>query len=159
MRGPKLVGKSDTTTAGDLTHWPELHSLTPAVAARLRDLAAAASGSRTPTWTRWLSRARSSIPSTTRFTPMSSGSEAWHVVRTLRALELLALGSLSAPELADGLGVHVRTARRILRRLEGEGYVALGGGRRRRYRSTMRIVAVAGQVVERADLTRSVWRT
>jgi DNA-binding IclR family transcriptional regulator len=87
---------------------------------------------------------------------MSSGSEAWHVVRTLRALELLALGPRSAPELADGLGVHVRTARRILRRLEGEGYAARGGGRRRRYRSTMRIVAVAGQVVERADLTRSV---
>jgi DNA-binding IclR family transcriptional regulator len=86
---------------------------------------------------------------------MSSGKEAWHVVRTLRALELLALEPRSAPELADGLGVHVRTARRILRRLEGEGYAALGGGRSRRYRSTMRIVALAGQVVERADLTRA----
>jgi DNA-binding IclR family transcriptional regulator len=50
----------------------------------------------------------------------------------LRALELLALGPRSAPELADGLGVHVRTARRILRRLEGEGYAALGSGRRQR---------------------------
>src|SRR5215218_2274454 len=86
---------------------------------------------------------------------MSSGKEAWHVVRTLRALELLALEPRSAPELADGLGVHVRTARRILRRLESEGYAALGGGRRRRYRSTMRIVALAGQVVERAQLTRA----
>jgi hypothetical protein len=43
LHGPKPVGKSDATTAGDLTHWPELHSLTPAVEARLRDLAAAAS--------------------------------------------------------------------------------------------------------------------
>jgi hypothetical protein len=42
LRGPKPLGKSDTVTGGDLTHWPELHSLTPAVAARLRDLAAAA---------------------------------------------------------------------------------------------------------------------
>jgi hypothetical protein len=43
LRGPKPVGKSDATAGGDLTRWPELHSLTPAVAARLRDLAAAAS--------------------------------------------------------------------------------------------------------------------
>jgi IclR family transcriptional regulator, acetate operon repressor len=85
---------------------------------------------------------------------MSSGKEAWHVVRTLRSLELLALRPRSAPELADALGVHVRTARRILKRLEGEGYVALGSDRRRRSRSTMRVVALAGQVVERAELTR-----
>jgi DNA-binding IclR family transcriptional regulator len=80
-------------------------------------------------------------------------TEAWHVVRTLRALEMLALGPRSAPELADGLGVHVRTARRILRRLESEGYVSSGRDRRRRYRPTMRVVALAGQVVERAELT------
>jgi DNA-binding IclR family transcriptional regulator len=85
---------------------------------------------------------------------MTSGKEAWHVVRTLRALELLALEPHSAPELGAALGVHVRTARRILKRLEAEGYVALGEDRRRRYRSTMRIVALAGQVVERAELTR-----
>jgi IclR family acetate operon transcriptional repressor len=86
---------------------------------------------------------------------MSSGKEAWHVARTVRTLELLALAPRSAPELADGLGVHVRTARRVLTRLEGEGYVTLEGGRRRRYRSTMRLVALAGQVVERAELTRA----
>ncbi|MBA3262721.1 MAG: IclR family transcriptional regulator [Thermoleophilaceae bacterium] len=70
-------------------------------------------------------------------------------------MELLALGPRSAPELADALGVHVRTARRILKRLESEGYVALGRDRRRRYHPTMRIVAVAGQVVERAELTHT----
>jgi IclR family KDG regulon transcriptional repressor len=85
---------------------------------------------------------------------MSSGNEAWHVARTLRSLELLALRPRSAPELADALGVHVRTARRILKRLEGEGYAALGSDRRRRYRLTMRVVALAGQVVERAELAR-----
>jgi IclR family KDG regulon transcriptional repressor len=84
-----------------------------------------------------------------------SAPEAWHVTRTLRAMELLAVAPRSAPELADGLGVHVRTARRVLKRLESEGYVVLGDGRRRRYRPTMRIVALAGQVVERAELTQT----
>jgi DNA-binding IclR family transcriptional regulator len=76
------------------------------------------------------------------------------VTRTLRAMELLAVAPRSAPELADGLGVHVRTARRVLKRLESEGYVALDDDRRRRYRPTMRVVALAGQVVERAELTQ-----
>jgi IclR family acetate operon transcriptional repressor len=83
-----------------------------------------------------------------------SAPEAWHVTRTLRAMELLAVAPRSAPELADALGVHVRTARRVLKRLESEGYVALTDDRRRRYRPTMRIVALAGQVVERAELTQ-----
>ena len=63
-----------------------------------------------------------------------SAPEAWHVTRTLRAMELLAVAPRSAPELADGLGVHVRTARRVLKRLESEGYVMLSDDRRRRYR-------------------------
>jgi DNA-binding IclR family transcriptional regulator len=81
-----------------------------------------------------------------------SAPEAWHVTRTLRAMELLAVRPRSAPELADALGVHVRTARRVLKRLESEGYVTLTDDRRRRYRPTMRVVALAGQVVERAEL-------
>ena len=81
-----------------------------------------------------------------------SAPEAWHVTRTLRAMELLAVRPRSAPELADALGVHVRTARRVLKRLESEGYVVLSDDRRRRYRPTMRVVALAGQVVERAEL-------
>jgi DNA-binding IclR family transcriptional regulator len=67
-------------------------------------------------------------------------------------MELLAVRPRSAPELADALGVHVRTARRVLKRLESEGYVVLTDDRRRRYRPTMRVVALAGQVVERAEL-------
>jgi IclR family transcriptional regulator, KDG regulon repressor len=81
-----------------------------------------------------------------------SAPEAWHVTRTLRAMELLAIRPRSAPELADALGVHVRTARRVLKRLDGEGYVKLIDDRRRRYSPTMRVVALAGQVVERAEL-------
>jgi DNA-binding IclR family transcriptional regulator len=70
-------------------------------------------------------------------------------------MELLAVEPRSAPELADALGVHVRTARRVLKRLESEGYVTVTEDRRRRYRPTMRVVALAGQVVERAELTGS----
>lgn len=81
-----------------------------------------------------------------------SAPEAWHVTRTLRAMELLAVRPRSAPELADALGVHVRTARRVLKRLDSEGYVTVGDDRRRRYRPTMRVVALAGQVVARAEL-------
>jgi IclR family transcriptional regulator, KDG regulon repressor len=81
-----------------------------------------------------------------------SAPEAWHVTRTLRAMELLAVRPRSAPELAEALGVHVRTARRVLKRLDSEGYVTLTDDRRRRYRPTMRVVALAGQVVERAEL-------
>jgi DNA-binding IclR family transcriptional regulator len=84
-----------------------------------------------------------------------SAPEAWHVTRTLRAMELLAVRPRSAPELADALGVHVRTARRVLKRMHFERYVAVSEDRRRRYRPTMRVVALAGQVVERAELTRT----
>jgi DNA-binding IclR family transcriptional regulator len=82
-------------------------------------------------------------------------AEAWHIVRTLRALEMLAVAPRSAPELAAGLQAHVRTARRLLRQLESEGYVYLGDDHRRRYRPTMRIAALAGQVVARAELTQT----
>jgi DNA-binding IclR family transcriptional regulator len=81
-------------------------------------------------------------------------------------MEALAVRPRSAPELADALGVHVRTARRILTRLESDGYVSGKGDRGRRYRPTMRIVALAGLVVESAELTqtalphvRSLWET
>lgn len=82
-----------------------------------------------------------------------SAPEAWHVTRTLRAMELLAVRPRSAPELADALGVHVRTARRVLKRLHFEGYVTVSEDRTRRYQPTMRVVALAGQVVEGAELT------
>ena len=82
-----------------------------------------------------------------------SAPEAWHVTRTLRVMELLAVRPRSAPELADALGVHARTARRLLKRLESEGYVTATEDRRRRYRPTMRVVALAGLAMERAELT------
>jgi IclR family acetate operon transcriptional repressor len=80
--------------------------------------------------------------------------EALFVARTMQALELLALQPLSAPQLAATLQVHPRTARRLLGRLSDEGYVTRSDDARRLYSPTMRIVALAGQVVERAQLTR-----
>jgi DNA-binding IclR family transcriptional regulator len=72
----------------------------------------------------------------------------------MQALELLAFQPLSAPQLATALGAHPRTARRMLRRLELEGYVRCSGDARRLYSLTLRLVALAGHAVERAALPR-----
>jgi IclR family acetate operon transcriptional repressor len=68
-------------------------------------------------------------------------------------LELLAVRPRSAVELAADLGVHQRTARRMLRRLADEGYIAADPYEHRRFTPTMRVVALAGQVIERSKLT------
>jgi DNA-binding IclR family transcriptional regulator len=80
-----------------------------------------------------------------------SAIESLHVIRTLRAMELLAVRPRSAPKLADELGVHTRTARRLLKRLADQGYV-VRDDEQKTYAPTMKIVALAGQVVERAQL-------
>jgi DNA-binding IclR family transcriptional regulator len=54
----------------------------------------------------------------------------------------------------DHLEVVVGTARRLLNRLVDDGYVARTEGERRMYSPTMRLVALAGQVVERSELAR-----
>jgi IclR family acetate operon transcriptional repressor len=80
--------------------------------------------------------------------------QAWHVARTMRVLELLAYESLSAPQLAEALGAHPRTARRVLEQLVEEEYLVRGGDHRRRYWPTMRMVALAGQVLNNSTLVR-----
>ena len=77
--------------------------------------------------------------------------EAWHVTRTMRALEVLAMGPMSAVEVADALQIHPRTARRMLNRLVHEAYVTRGPEPRRKYVATLRIVALAGQVAENSE--------
>jgi DNA-binding IclR family transcriptional regulator len=72
----------------------------------------------------------------------------------MQALELLAFGPLSAPQLAAALDAHPRTARRLLTRLEHEGYLTRSHDSRRLYTPTMRIVAIASQVVDHAELPR-----
>jgi DNA-binding IclR family transcriptional regulator len=81
--------------------------------------------------------------------------EAWHVTRTMRALEVLAMGPSSAVEVADALQIHPRTARRLLNRLVHEGYVTRGPEPRRRYVASLRIVALAGQVAENSEFVLS----
>ena len=80
--------------------------------------------------------------------------EAWHVGRTMRVLELLAFAPLSAPQLAAAMDAHPRTVRRVLERLVAEDYLTRSDDARRIYTPTMRLVALAGQVVEHSDLAR-----
>jgi DNA-binding IclR family transcriptional regulator len=86
-----------------------------------------------------------------------SGNEGWHAGRTLRIIELLAFGGggLSVPQLADALRAHPRTVRRVVRQLVENEYVAVtDDGRRSIYAPTMRLVALAGQIVNDSPLTR-----
>lgn len=83
-----------------------------------------------------------------------SAPEAWHAARTMRVLELLALAPLSAPQIAAGMHAQPRTVRRVLQRLVEEQYVTCRDERRRIYEPTMRLVSLAGQVVENSPLAR-----
>jgi IclR family acetate operon transcriptional repressor len=78
--------------------------------------------------------------------------EAWYAARAMQALEVLAFQPLSAPQLAAALQVHPRTARRLLTRLLEEGWLTRSDDTRRLYAPTMRIVALAGQIVQRARI-------
>jgi DNA-binding IclR family transcriptional regulator len=77
--------------------------------------------------------------------PVMAAPEAWHVTRTMRTLEMLALRPRSAVDVANALGVHPRTARRLLNRLLVEGYATRTGPHRRQYGMTLKLVAVAGR--------------
>ena len=80
--------------------------------------------------------------------------EAWHVTRTMRSLELLAVQPRSAIEVASALGVHPRTARRLLNRLIVEGYVARAGSGRREYALTLKLLSVGEYAFEPTQLVR-----
>jgi DNA-binding IclR family transcriptional regulator len=75
---------------------------------------------------------------------------------TVRVLERLAFRPLSAPELGHALGVHPRTARRLLVRLHEEDYATVAAGSRRRYRLTGRLAALGRQAIAHDEaLTRA----
>jgi DNA-binding IclR family transcriptional regulator len=80
---------------------------------------------------------------------------AYYAARTMRALELLAFGEHSSNELAETLGIHPRTARRVLTELASDDYLTQGGGRRRRYRTTLRLAALGRQTVAHTRWLRS----
>src|SRR5262245_44542889 len=84
--------------------------------------------------------------------PRPEAVGAYGVMNTLRALERLASGPHSAPELARAIGIDPRSARRMLQRLTAEGYVVQDAGRRGRYRATLRLAAVGAELLRRAKL-------
>lgn len=81
--------------------------------------------------------------------------ESLFAARTMQALELLALHPMSAPQVAEALQVHPRTARRLLARLTEEGWLSHSEDVRRVYTPTMRVVALAGHVLQRSQVAEA----
>ena len=81
--------------------------------------------------------------------------ESLFAARTMQALELLALHPMSAPQVAEALQVHPRTARRLLARLTEEGWLARSEDARRVYTPSMRVVALAGHVLRRNQMAEA----
>jgi DNA-binding IclR family transcriptional regulator len=84
-----------------------------------------------------------------------SPTEAYFITRTVRALEVLASGPHSAPQLAAALQIHPRTARRMLYRLADEGYVTRIDKPRPHFALTPRLATVAGGWLENIASGRS----
>lgn len=75
--------------------------------------------------------------------------------RVLRALEVIVFAPSSPPQVAAAIGVHARTARRMLRTLAKERYVERRGGQGRAahtYLPTVRLLALAAQLAPRLPL-------
>jgi DNA-binding IclR family transcriptional regulator len=83
-----------------------------------------------------------------------SATEAFFASRSMQALEVLAFGPSTATQVADELQVHPRTARRLLNRMVYDGWLVRRDGPRPTYTPTMRIVALAAQLAQRAPLVR-----
>ena len=83
-----------------------------------------------------------------------SATEAFFASRAMQALEVLAFGPSTATQVATELQVHPRTARRLLNRMVHDGWLVRRDGRRPTYTPTMRIVALAAQLAQRAPLVR-----
>lgn len=83
-----------------------------------------------------------------------SATEAFFASRAMQALEVLAFGPSTATRVADELKVHPRTARRLLNRMVHDGWLIRRDGPRPTYTPTMRIVALAAQLAQRAPLVR-----
>jgi DNA-binding IclR family transcriptional regulator len=75
--------------------------------------------------------------------------------RVLRALEVIVLRPSSAPAVAETIGIHPRTARRILNTLAINGYVERRGGHGRsahEYQPTVRLLSLAAALGPRLPL-------
>lgn len=74
------------------------------------------------------------------------------VSRTLRALEYLSIEPYDETALASALGVHRRTAQRLLAQLVADGWVKRTADDE--YTITFKIAGLAGRVLERTDVSR-----
>jgi DNA-binding IclR family transcriptional regulator len=74
----------------------------------------------------------------------------------LQALEVIVRQPSSAPAVAEAIGVHPRTARRILGSLARQQYVErrAGGGRAHEYQPTVRLLVMAAQLAPRLPLVQ-----
>jgi IclR family transcriptional regulator, acetate operon repressor len=81
-----------------------------------------------------------------------STNEAYFASRAMQALEVLAFGPATATQLADELRIDQRTARRLLLRMVGDGWLTRREGARPTYRPTLRIIALAAQLAQRTPL-------
>ena len=81
-----------------------------------------------------------------------SQSPAQFAIRTLRALEVLTFTPTTDVGLADALGVHPRTAKRLLSQLHRDGWLSYSVDAPRVYTPTLRFVALAAQIGARAPL-------
>jgi DNA-binding IclR family transcriptional regulator len=87
--------------------------------------------------------------------PLRRDAGPGYVLRTLVALDLLSHHPASPEELAAALGVHRRTARRLIDVMSGEGWVEPDLDDPRRVRLSTRIISVAGEVLQRSDLVQT----
>ena len=82
-------------------------------------------------------------------------AEPFFATRTLHAIEVLVFRPSSARQVASELRIDARTARRLLNRLVDDGWATRIEGRERIYVPTLRIVALAAHLIERASLVRA----
>jgi DNA-binding IclR family transcriptional regulator len=82
-------------------------------------------------------------------------ADSFFVTRTMQALEVLAFQPSSAPQIAEALRVDARTARRLLNRLTGDGWLTRAEGRVRTYSLSLRVVALAAHFADRLPLAQA----
>jgi DNA-binding IclR family transcriptional regulator len=75
-----------------------------------------------------------------------------YVFRALVAIDLLSRQALTSDELASELGVHRRTANRLIDVMTEAGWVEPTGDGGKSVRLTTRILTIAGEVLRRTDL-------
>jgi DNA-binding IclR family transcriptional regulator len=80
---------------------------------------------------------------------------AYAAMNTVRALERFAFAALSTSQLADSLQVSARTARRLIQRVELEGFVTQESGYRGRYHATRRLAVLGRQALDQTPLVRA----